>query len=332
MRTVTLLSVIVIIPTMAFFLAWAPEAQAELSDDIKKECEKAAGLGQPSQDGDPARDIVVDCQDPAVKEKLKGLIGRLRETKNSADLFRREFTVAQCMRDKARDRFWGGRGSFAKYLNSLLGMATISSSFGGRGLPKGLPPGRLALNHAAGWANTAIDVLQSPGDFTTWAGGGAQVVGTDTVSQAWALMQWGIEFDHVNAEADAYFKATGDADGAARMFQNMEIPSDIAKDLKTGADVVGAAVSVIDCVQATTEVTNDSLAYFEWKREAKQAKAELDKIDDQIEELLKEISNLREQCKPCPDGFTRDATFQCKNPCGADFRCPPGRYCVGQCR
>src|SRR2546427_1847468 len=143
------------------------------------ECQEL--VAAPSIPDEPPRPIdTTPCTDEADKARLRHLIAELRSLKERADLERKQFKVAECMRDKARDHFWGGSGSFAKYLTSLVDMATLSEGNAGK-----LSGWREIFNKSVTWVNTGISVAQQggPGNagWDTWVGAGTDVVGNETL-------------------------------------------------------------------------------------------------------------------------------------------------------
>lgn len=306
----------------AILLSFVPcEASAELLDDMKKECEREAGFGPRAEDQGPSREIHVDCPDPIVKEKIKALIARLRGLKEAKEFHLRDLRIAECAEHKCNDKKWRAIGPWG---NSLLGLAT---SF------EGMPPW-------SGWASAGIDVISSPDVGTTWAGIGAQGLETDKASGFVGSQLWTESIDDAWRRSQDYLAATGDVAGAKKIFVDNagKIPGTgipiTPEGVKTTAKWAGAIVSVYDFYEDTDELANAYVAWREAKRERKQIEREVKRIDAKVEEILKEIEQWREQCKPCEEGFKRDATGQCKNPCGPDFQfqCPAGQMCAGQCR
>ena len=114
------------------------------------------------------RDDPCPCS-KADEDKIKGLIGRLRALKEVADQTRKEYNDAVNARDKERDGIWGASGSGAVYINSLVGMASISPT----------------APNWIGWANAGIGmgqgINQGSIEWDSWLNVGTQVVGDDHV-------------------------------------------------------------------------------------------------------------------------------------------------------
>ncbi len=219
------------------------------------------------------------------EEKIKGLIGRLRALKEVSDMIRKEYSDAI----KARDDAWRNfahpfSGSGARYVNSVLGMLSISSGAG---------------SYWAGWANAGIGMGQSVHqgsiEWDTWVNTGTQVVGDD------AFLNKGIEElikDAARKAGDVYVDQASLEMAVQSYGKHMRIPDTpiTVGQAQTAIKVVSAANNVYGCIKATDDVVNDLSNYYEQKREAKQLKKQLDQIDDQIEAILKELEELRKKC------------------------------------
>ncbi len=219
------------------------------------------------------------------EEKIKGLIGRLRALKEVADMTRREYNRAVATRDDAWRSFAHPfSGSGARYVNSVLGMLSISTGAGSNWI---------------GWANAGIGMGQSINqgsvEWDTWLNTGTQVVGDDAFMNA--AMKELIQ-EAARKAGDAYIDQASLGIAVQSYGKHMKIPDTpiTVGQAQSAVKVVSAANNVYGCVKATDDLVNDLSNYYEQRREAKQLKKQLNQIDDQIEAILKELEELRKRC------------------------------------
>src|SRR5687768_3183864 len=239
------------------------------------------------------REPTCPCTDEE-KEKIKGLIGRLRALKEVADITRKEYNEAVKKRDMGRDAIWSESeaGSLMGFSESLLLVAANTPAHAANKWK--------VVREAGAWAGTAGDILNSPGDYSTWAGTGSQTIGSDIVMDQRAVKK----VFYAGEQAADTFRVTKDARisskvfyeyarGSGRMWFTKPVTVEPVKKFGTFVSVV---MALDEFYKATDTLANDLSAYFEARGEAKQLQAQLDRIDEQIEEILKQLEELRKRC------------------------------------
>jgi hypothetical protein len=253
------------------------------------------------------RDDPCPCSE-ADKEKIKGLIGRLRALKEVADLTRKEYNEAVKKRDMGRDAIWSESeaGSLMNFSTALLLVAANTPAQAGNKWK--------VVREVGAWAGTAGDIVNSPDEFSTWVGTGSQAIGSDIVMDQRAVQK----VFYAGEKAADMFRVTRDpkisskvfyeyARGSGHMWFTKPVSVEPVKNLGT---LVSVLMALDEFKNATNALANDLSAYFEARREAKQLQAQLDRIDEQIEEILKELEELRKRCPaetPSPDKFKKSS-------------------------
>jgi hypothetical protein len=193
----------------------------------------------------------------------------------------------------------------------------------------------------------AIHMRSGPG-ANHLGGIGTQALETDAGSTFLTKLGEDSIRDASRRANDYLIAQPGDWVGAGKIYNNnagvipdtgIRIPSIQPGTIRKGAYWAGVIISIYDHVQNTRDLANSYAARHDANQEAKQVQAEIDKVDAKVEEVLKQIAELRERCEPCEKkNHKRDETGQCKDPCSPTFKwppCPSGNplcHGVGQCR
>lgn len=279
----------------------------------------AALLAQCQQERGPIADTALPPIDTAPctgadADQLRSLIAQLRNLKERSDVTRVQYEVAQCVRNKAASQMEGLRGTWAKYFNALLGMATNAEAPEAGKDAKLLAKAARVAFKAADWASTTLSVVQDPHSLEAWVEAGLDVAGNEDVLAAAARQTVITNAQQAAYRLDLDVDSAGDAtsqwlsqmgDKEAEDFLN-NVKLDPAGDLTFGdlnkaSTVVGLATSTAGYYEATGALEGDLFAYFEYRADAARLKTQLDDIDKQIEQLNRQIADVRSKCKLTPE-------------------------------
>ncbi len=224
--------------------------------------------------------------------QLDALRGRIRGLKEAADAHRKGLQEALEKRNNARDRLWGKGegtsfegGSISSFGNSALGVLTA--------------PER--TNDLYGWISTGISVASDPKSSEEWAGVGVQYLSTDAFLESGFLSKSARD---AAQRAAKYTADTGDTIGAGALYKSgLEESSKLESSTLFKADYVNQAANWLGAIQAvwslaesTDALTTDLSDYYLANQDVNAIQIELDKIDGQIDALLKQIAALEKQC------------------------------------
>lgn len=216
---------------------------------------------------------------------LGRLIDGIKALKDAYEAFEASFVEAERNRDAARDSIYGGSGTLAQFFTALASLAA-------EGL-KGAADDVISLLLGA------VGLAQDPSDENL-AQGALGLADTDAAFSPAA--REGIR--EATRQADAVLKSTDLDDQALRKFaQQYEKSAALQQKGKNIVKGISFVVSANDYRQKTSALADSIQSYLDYRSEAASDRASMDDIQDQIEQKVAEIEEIRRRIdeEDCPD-------------------------------
>lgn len=236
-------------------------------------------------DGPDPGDRADDKKDKDDCITLGRLIDGIRALKDAYEAFEASFVEAERNRDAARDSIYGGSGTLAQFFTALASLAA-------EGL-KGAADDVISLLLGA------VGLAQDPSDENL-AQGALGLADTDAAFSPAA--REGIR--EATRQADAVLKSTDLDDQALRKFaQQYEKSAALQQKGKNIVKGISFVVSANDYRQKTSALADSIQSYLDYRSEAASDRASMDDIQDQIEQKVAEIEEIRRRIdeEDCPD-------------------------------
>jgi len=254
--------------------------------------EVCCGCGEPLQPPDFDPRTEESCTDAA--QQLAQLVGKLRALRDAYETHEPDSRRAEEELAKWRDKIWGYNGSLASFSANLLQVALTA----GKTTPKGVPLDsraaallnyRRAMGELVGGVtaltqtddlqrvNAAIDVLSAD---ATWRIGG-------NVAYAAALKRLRL-YRRAHPE---------DLDGALRMFrQDMKNITQTIPGVKVMMQGMAVANAFLQFSDSAKRLAQDLSSYLLARQSAESVLAEMEKIQEQMQDVQAKIDFLRQRC------------------------------------
>jgi hypothetical protein len=249
-------------------------------------------------------------------EMLDRLRGRSRGLKESQDLIRDEYQDALQKQFDSRDAIFGFSGSGGKFFNSMLGMATISSS-----------AGRTA-RQMGDWLNTGLGMAQDHKDWKNWTDLFLTSFGAFMSDERVHQEAVRVASERAGRVYDDLIRGLPcpvglcprrlppvDATRAAEEASQAYMDSYATHMRQSGSigrltDGLGAALNVIDYWNSSQSLVNDIISYLEARQEAEGLKDIIDDADIQRDLINNHIQFLLEGCENDQPGGMLDLGFE----------------------
>lgn len=255
------------------------------------------------------------------KPKLEGLRGRLRALKEAADLHRKDYVQSVNQRNEARDQLWGKGEGLSFDSGSIVDFgkasASVLASFEGVG-------------ETVNWINNGVSIATNISSSEEWAGAGLDFFD----SELFKSMELIRSSERANALAWTIYRNRnypGMREVYQKEFSNMPKGTLSLEGVQTTAKFLGAVQALYDLANATEEVSADLSNWLLANKEATGLQKELNKIDTEIDTVLKQIAKLLEACAGVASGAVPSSSFTPLIPSRqmarvADMRCSSDEF------
>lgn len=243
-----------------------------------------AGRAPPPVFTPPTPEPTPDCSE------LGRLIGAMRGLGDAYKFHERDYKCAVAGRDKARDQIWGGGGLLVDFSDSLLQLARAL-------VTQGVLEAASKIQKLASLVGAGVDLSQLA-DPAAQVEAAITGISNPKVYEYATAARIKIAIDQVRA----YWRANpGDVAGAKRVYYaavgDLKAIGDVQKMMK-GLAITAAFADFAFKGEALAEQIR---LYFEWRQEAEDAKREMDKINDQMADLQRQIDAWRARCPNYPN-------------------------------